>query len=58
MSVKLFNELGKEVYCCNDINADSGNCFSIDTRILPAGIYLLNVSSEGNVYNKKVVVIK
>ncbi len=58
MSVKLFNELGNEVYCCNDINADSGNCFSIDTRILPAGIYLLNVSSEGNVYNKKVVVIK
>jgi len=57
-SVKLFNELGNEVYCCNNIAATTGNNFSIDTGTLPAGVYLLNVSYNGIIYNKKVVVVK
>jgi hypothetical protein len=57
-SVKLFNELGNEVCFAYDIDAASGNNFSIDTRAFPAGVYLLNVSCNGNIYNKKVVVIK
>ncbi|MGD0710958.1 MAG: T9SS type A sorting domain-containing protein [Bacteroidales bacterium] len=57
-STRLFNEFGKEVYCCNNIDIVLGNSFIIDTRTLPAGVYLLNVSCNGITYNKKVVVIK
>jgi len=54
VSVKLFNELGKEIYSDNGIA--NSNSFSIDTRRIPAGIYLLNVSCDGNLYNKVVAI--
>jgi hypothetical protein len=55
-SIKLFNELGKEIYSDNEIDPTPGSSYSIDTRKISAGTYLLNVSCNGKDYNKVVVI--
>jgi len=56
VSIKLFSQLGIEIYSCNEIDKIKNDCFFIDTKFLKAGIYFLNVYSDINFYNELIVI--